>query len=69
MGLESLNPLFLSQVVMEAVDDSECVLPDAICYYHDGKPRPNEVVRVVLGVEQYRATHLRSGEHNVYVIK
>ena len=55
--------------MMEAVDDSECVLPDAICCYHDGKPRPNEVVRVVLGVEQYRATHLRSGEHNVYVIK
>ena len=62
------------EVVVEAVDDSGAVLSDAISagasaelgrefstvvYYHEGKPRWNEVMRVLVPVELYQQVHLR----------
>lgn len=63
------------EVVVEAVDESGAVLSDAIScgagsgelgrefttvvYYHEGKPRWNEVVRVSVPVELYSVVHLR----------
>jgi len=62
------------EVVIEAVDEAGALLPEAISpgasatltsefstvvYYHEGKPRWNEVVRVVVPVELYNQVHLR----------
>ena len=62
------------EVVVEAVDDTGAVLSDAISpgasadlgrefssvvYYHEGKPRWNEVIRLLVPVELYHQVHLR----------
>ena len=62
------------EVVVEAVDDNGAILTDAISagasteltkdfttvvYYHEGKPRWNEVTRVLVPVELYQQVHLR----------
>ena len=62
------------EVVVEAVDEAGAVLSDAISagangelgrefssvvYYHEGKPRWNEVIRVLAPVELYQQVHLR----------